>query len=226
MHESVKSAAYFKMMYLCCMDAPEIPFMIYAESTPNPASMKFVANKMLLPQGATAQYNTIGETKDAPLAQKLFEFPFVRQVFISGNYVTVSKADFVSWDDVLMETRVFITEYLNKKGNVVIKEIPTQQLATDTSFKTTETIFTEHAAPKNQTEAKIIEVLEQYIRPAVEQDGGMIVFKELNEGIVTVKMKGACSGCPSSTMTLKAGIEGLLKRLLPDEIKEVVSEEA
>ncbi|HXB39543.1 MAG TPA: NifU family protein [Bacteroidia bacterium] len=212
------------MMYLCCMDAPEIPFMIYAESTPNPASMKFVANKMLLPQGATAEYNNIGETKDAPLAQKLFEFPFVKQVFISGNFVTVGKADFVSWDDILLETRTFITEYLNKKGNVVVREIPKQELATDTTFKETETVFTEHAAPKNQTEAKIIEVLEQYIRPAVEQDGGMIVFKELNEGVVTVKMKGACSGCPSSTMTLKAGIEGLLKRLLPNDVKEVISE--
>jgi Fe-S cluster biogenesis protein NfuA len=211
-------------MYLCCMDAPEIPFMIYAESTPNPASMKFVANKMLLPQGATAEYNNIGETKDAPLAQKLFEFPFVKQVFISGNFVTVGKADFVSWDDILLETRTFITEYLNKKGNVVVREIPKQELATDTTFKETETVFTEHAAPKNQTEAKIIEVLEQYIRPAVEQDGGMIVFKELNEGVVTVKMKGACSGCPSSTMTLKAGIEGLLKRLLPNDVKEVISE--
>jgi Fe-S cluster biogenesis protein NfuA len=207
------------------MDAPEVPFMIYAESTPNPASMKFVANKLLLSQGATAQYNNIGETKQSPLAQKLFEFPFVRQVFVSGNYLTVTKADFVSWDDILLEMRSFITEFLNKKGNVAVTEAPKQELATDTSFKETTTIFTEHAAPKNQTEAKIIEVLEQYIRPAVEQDGGMIVFKELHEGVVTVKMKGACSGCPSSTMTLKAGIEGLLKRLLPDEVKEVVSEE-
>lgn len=205
------------------MDAPEIPYMIYAESTPNPASMKFVANKMLLPQGATVQYSTIGETRNAPLAQKLFEFPFVRQVFISANYLTVTKADFVSWDDVLLETRSFITEYLNKKG-VVVDELPSQQMATDNSFKETKSVFTEHAAPKNEIEAKIIETLEQYIRPAVEQDGGMIVFKELKEGVVTVKMKGACSGCPSSTMTLKAGIEGLLKRLMPEDVKEVVSE--
>ena len=205
------------------MDAPEIPFMIYAESTPNPASMKFVANKMLLSQGATAQYNSIAETRNAPLAQKLFEFPFVRQVFISGNYLTISKADFVSWDDVLLETRSFITDYLNKK-NPIVTEIPAQQVAVDNSFKETTTIFTEHASPKNEVEAKIIETLEQYIRPAVEQDGGMIVFKELKDGVVTVKMKGACSGCPSSTMTLKAGIEGLLKRLMPEDVKEVVSE--
>lgn len=206
------------------MDAPEVPFMIYAESTPNPASMKFVANKLLMPQGATAQYNTIAETRNAPLAQKLFEFPFVRQIFISGNYLTVSKADMVSWDDVLMELRSYITEFLNKKGNVAVMEAPKQEVATDTSFKETTSVFTEHAAPKNQAEAKIIEVLEQYIRPSVEQDGGMIVFKGLKEGVVTVQMKGACSGCPSSTMTLKAGIEGLLKRLLPEEVKEVVSE--
>ena len=119
------------------MDAPEIPFMIYAESTPNPASMKFVANKMLMPQGATAQYSNIGETKNAPLAQKLFEFPFVKQVFISSNYVTVTKAEFVSWDDILIETRSFITQFLNKKGNVAVLEAPQQQLATDSSFKET-----------------------------------------------------------------------------------------
>ncbi len=205
------------------MDAPEVPFMIYAESTPNPSSMKFVANKQLLPQGATAQYDTILDTRQAPLAQKLFEFPFVRQVFISGNYLTVSKADFVSWDDILMETRTFITEYLNKNG-LVVMELPTQQVAVDNTFSETKSVFTEHAAPKNEVEAKIIETLEQYIRPAVEQDGGMIVFKELKEGVVTVQMKGSCKGCPSSTMTLKAGIEGLLKRLLPDDVKEVVGE--
>jgi Fe-S cluster biogenesis protein NfuA len=205
------------------MDAPEIPFMVYAESTPNPSAMKFVANKQLLPQGATAQYDSIIETKQAPLAQKLFEFPFVRQVFISGNYLTVGKADFVSWDDVLLETRTFITEYLNKKG-VVVTEIPTQSVAVDNTFSETKNVFTEHAPPKNEVEAKIIETLEQYIRPAVEQDGGMIVFKGLKEGVVTVQMKGSCKGCPSSTMTLKAGIEGLLKRLMPEDVKEVVSE--
>lgn len=205
------------------MDAPEIPYMIYAEATPNPASMKFVANKMLLPTGATAEYNNITETKKAPIAQKLFEFPFVKQVFISGNFIAISKHDFISWDDVLLETRTFITEYLNGKNDIVL-ELPSQKLATDTSFKETKDVFTEHAAPKNAVEAKIIEALENYIRPAVEQDGGMISFKEMNDGVVTVQMKGSCKGCPSSTMTLKAGIEGLLKRLMPEDVKEVVSE--
>ena len=204
------------------MDAPEVPFMIYAESTPNPASMKFVANKMLLEAGATAQYNNITETKQAPLAQKLFEFPFVKQVFISGNFISVTKHDFISWDDILFETRTFISEYMNKKNPVVI-ELPAQEVAVDNSFKETKSVFTEHAAPKNEVEAKIIEALETYIRPAVEQDGGMIAFTGLHEGVVSVQMKGSCQGCPSSTMTLKAGIEGLLKRLMPEDVKEVVS---
>ncbi|HTA60999.1 MAG TPA: NifU family protein [Bacteroidia bacterium] len=204
------------------MDAPEIPYMIYAESTPNPSSMKFVANKMLLEAGATAQYNNITETKQAPLAQKLFEFPFVKQVFISGNYITINKHDFIAWDEILLETRTFISEYLNKKNPVVIA-LPAQEVAVDNSFKETKSVFTEHAAPKNEVEAKIIEALETYIRPAVEQDGGMIAFTGLREGVVSVQMKGSCQGCPSSTMTLKAGIEGLLKRLMPEDVREVVS---
>ncbi|HXD92752.1 MAG TPA: NifU family protein [Bacteroidia bacterium] len=204
------------------MDAPEIPYMIYAESTPNPSSMKFVANKMLLEAGATAQYNNITETKQAPLAQKLFEFPFVKLVFISANYITVTKHDFIAWDEILLETRTFISEYLNKKNPVVIA-LPAQEVAVDNSFKETKSVFTEHAAPKNEIEAKIIEALETYIRPAVEQDGGMIAFTGLHEGVVSVQMKGSCQGCPSSTMTLKAGIEGLLKRLMPEDVREVVS---
>ena len=204
------------------MDAPEIPFMIYAESTPNPTAMKFVANKMLLEAGATAQYNNITETRQAPLAQKLFEFPFVKLVFISANYITITKHDFISWDDILLETRTFISEYLNKKNPIII-ELPTQEVAVDNSFKETKNVFTEHASPKNEVEAKIIEALETYIRPAVEQDGGMIAFTGLNDGIVSVQMKGSCQGCPSSTMTLKAGIESLLKRLMPEDVREVVS---
>ena len=205
------------------METQNIPYTIYAEGTPNPESIKFVANKMLIADGATAQYNNITETEAAPLAQKLFEFPFVKQIFISSNFITISKHPFISWDDVLLETRVFITEYLNS-GKEIIKELPKQEVPVDNQFKETKTIFTEHTAPQNEIETKIVEVLEQYIRPAVEQDGGLITFKSFKDGIVTVQMKGACSGCPSSTVTLKAGIEGLLKRLLPDDVKEVVSE--
>lgn len=205
------------------MNLQDIPYIIYAEETPNPASVKFVANKLLLVTGASAEYLSAAETGDAPIAQKLFQFPFVKRVFIQSNYITITKQDAVEWEEIRDELRVFVTEYLNK-GNAIINKLPEQKVAKDSSFKETVSINTQHSAPSNDVENKIIEVLEQYIRPAVEQDGGLITFKELKDGIVTVQMRGSCSGCPSSTMTLKAGIEALLKRLLPDDVKQVVSE--
>lgn len=207
------------------MNTTEKFYTFYVESTPNPSSMKFVANHLLIENGATAGYNSASEAGKAPLMKKLFEFPFVKQLFVSQNYITITKTDVVSWDDIMLELRMFITDYLNK-GGIIIEELPSAVVAEDSSFKNKQTVFTEHAAPSNDVENKIVEILEQYIRPAVEQDGGLIVFKSFKDGIVTVQMKGACSGCPSSTMTLKAGIEALLKRLLPDDIKEVVSEAA
>jgi len=202
----------------------EIPYTIYIEATPNPASMKFVTNKILVKdKGASAEYKNISETQTAPIAKQLFQFPFVKTVFISANFITITKADAVNWDDISVELRVFLTDYLNK-GNLIITALPQQEVAIDNTFTETKTISTQHVAPQNDVEAKIIEILDQYIRPAVENDGGLITFKELKDGIVTVQMRGSCSGCPSSTMTLKAGIEGLLKRLLPDAVKEVVSE--
>lgn len=202
----------------------EIPYTVFIEATPNPASMKFVANKLLIQEkGASAEYKSISETQTAPIAKQLFQFPFVKTVFISANYITVTKIDAVEWNDISLELRVFITDYLNK-GNLIITALPKQEVAIDNTFTETKTINTQHNAPQNDVEAKIIEVLDQYIRPAVENDGGLITFKDLKDGVVTVQMRGACSGCPSSTMTLKAGIEALLKRLLPDAVKEVVSE--
>ncbi len=205
------------------MNLDEIPYIIYAEETPNPSSVKFVANKLLLVSGASAEYQTISETNDAPIAKKLFQFPFVKRLYIASNFITVTKQDAVDWEEIRDELRVFLTDYLNK-GNALINKLPQQQVPKDSSFKETVSINTQHVPPTNDVENKIIEVLEQYIRPAVESDGGLITFKELKDGIVTVQMRGSCSGCPSSTMTLKAGIEALLKRLLPDHVKEVVSE--
>jgi Fe-S cluster biogenesis protein NfuA len=198
------------------------PVIIYAESTPNPASMKFVANQLLLSEGATAQYLSKAETKGAPLAARLFEFPFVKAVFFASNFVTVLKTDQVQWEDITMELRDFIRTYINE-GNPVITELEKKEVAVDSSFKNTKQVFTEHAIPANEIEVKIVEILEQYIRPAVEGDGGSITFKGFTDGVVTVQLRGSCSGCPSSTVTLKAGIEGLLKRMIP-EVKEVVSE--
>jgi Fe-S cluster biogenesis protein NfuA len=201
----------------------DIPYIIYCEETPNPASLKFVANRMLLVSGATADYTNASEANDAPIVKQIFQFPFVKRVFVSSNYISITKHDFVEWEEIRDQLRVFITDYLNK-GGAVINKLPHQTVAKDSGFKDTVVVNTHHVAPSNDVENKIIEVLEQYIRPAVEQDGGLITFKDLKDGVVTVQMRGSCSGCPSSTMTLKAGIEALLKRLLPDDVKEVVSE--
>lgn len=205
------------------MNLQDIPYIIYAEETPNPSSLKFVANKLLMVSGASADYETTEQAGDAPLVLQLFKFPFVKRVFITSNFITVTKTDSVIWEEIRDELRVFITEYLNK-GKAIINKLPQKEVAKDSGFKETISVNTQHTSPTNDVENKIIEVLEQYIRPAVESDGGMITFKELKNGIVTVQLRGSCSGCPSSTMTLKAGIEALLKRLLPNDVKEVVSE--
>jgi Fe-S cluster biogenesis protein NfuA len=205
------------------MNVQDIPYIIYAEETPNPSSIKFVANKLLLVSGASAEYLSPAETADAPIARQLFQFPFVKRIFISSNYITITKVDALEWEEIRDELRVFITNYLNK-GNAIITKLPTREVPKDSSFNETVAVNTQHAVPASEVENKIIEVLEQYIRPAVEQDGGLITFKDLKDGVVTVQMRGSCSGCPSSTMTLKAGIEALLKRLLPNDVKEVVSE--
>lgn len=200
----------------------EIPYIIYAEETPNPSSIKFVANKLLLVTGASAEYSSSSKTSDAPIAKMLFQFPFVKQIFISSNFITITKIDDVIWEEIRDEIRVFLTNYLNN-GNPIINKLPEIKVPKDSAFNDTISINTQHASPLNDVENKIIEVLEQYIRPAVEQDGGLITFKELKDGVVTVQLRGSCSGCPSSNLTLKAGIEALLKRLLPNDVKEVVS---
>ena len=198
------------------------PIIIYAESTPNPSSMKFVANQLLVNDGATAQYLLKAETKGSPLAAQLFEFPFVKAVFMAANFVTITKIDAIQWEEVTLELRDFIRIYISE-GKPVITELQKTEVAIDNTFTEKKEVFTEHAAPTTEIEVKIVEALEQYIRPAVEGDGGSITFKSFVDGTVTVQLRGACSGCPSSTITLKAGIEGLLKRMIP-EVTEVVSE--
>lgn len=198
------------------------PVIIYAESTPNPASMKFVANVMLVENNATAQYLSKAETKDAPLAAKLFDFPFVKGVFMTANFITVSKTDAVEWMDITLELREFLKNYISE-GNPIINELPKVEMPVDNTFEKSTELFTEHSVPTTEAEVKIVEVLEEFIRPAVENDGGSITFKSFIDGIVTVQLRGSCSGCPSSTLTLKAGIEVLLKKMVPD-IKEVVAE--
>lgn len=194
------------------------PVVVYAESTPNPATMKFVANKPIVPLGNTHEYKEPGSAKDSPLAQQLFKFSFVKSVFISGNYITLTKTDGIMWEDVLGHIREYLKQFL-QEGSVAVKPNESGKVENGLTADTAH-----HASPSNSTEEKIINILEEYIRPAVENDGGLITFKSFNEGKVSVVLKGSCSGCPSASITLKAGIEALLKRMVP-EVKEVVAEE-
>jgi Fe-S cluster biogenesis protein NfuA len=195
---------------------------VHAESTPNPSAMKFVADILLVKGGATAEYKNPADASGSPLAIELFKLPYVSAVFFAYNYVTVLKNEVSDWHEVQSILRNIISKFLNDGGEAVT-ELPMATVHTDSRMDETTTVFTEHAAPQNETEHKIVEVLEEYVRPAVENDGGLITFKSFVDGKVTVQLKGSCSGCPSSTITLKAGIEALLKRMVPG-VNEVVAE--
>lgn len=209
-------------------DVKKQPIITYAESTPNPAAMKFVANKVLLENSTPLEFLSPAEAKSSPLAMELFKFPFVKSVFIAGNYITIFKDEKISWDDVTLELREFLREYLSS-GKIIVSQNPAALPHVEGEFTAPkhhvpDTLNeVDHAVPQNELEQKIIATLEQYIRPAVEQDGGMIVFKSFKDGVVSLLMRGACSGCPSSTVTLKAGIQAILKKFVP-EVTEVVSE--
>lgn len=207
----------------------KIPVVVYAESTPNPAAMKFVANKILLDNPSPLEFLNPAEAKSSPLAMELFKFPFVKSIFISGNYITVFKDDKLDWDDIILELREFLRLYLSE-GKQIVSEVKAQATNgngnghhIETKHEEQKSQIVDHVEPVGELEIKIVNVLEQYVRPAVEQDGGMIVFRSFKDGIVSLTMRGACSGCPSSTSTLKEGIEALLKKFVP-EVKEVVSE--
>lgn len=204
------------------MAARSIPVTIYAEMTPNPEVMKFVSNKVLNP-GAPLDFSSSDDPSKAPLAEKLLNFPFVENVFISSNYVSVTKNDKIEWDMVVLETREFIRDYVGN-GNEVIKQEALQPHAIkEEDLKNKQGDEVQYNVAETELDEKIIEALNEYIRPAVESDGGSIDFVGLKAGTVTVALRGACSGCPSSTVTLKQGIEGLLTRMFP-EVKEVVAE--
>lgn len=194
-----------------------IPYTIYAEATPNPTTMKFVANRVLLENGL-AEYTSFEDAKGSPLAMKLFSFPFITGVFIQYNFITLMKSDMVGWEDVVMELREFVRDYLNS-GGVVVTELPTDALRTAEDIAATQV----HSEPSSDLEEKIIAILDNEIAPAVAQDGGNITFKGYDNGVVSVVLRGACSGCPSSTVTLKNGIETLLRNRLPGEVSEVVA---
>ena len=191
---------------------------VYAEATPNPATMKFGTNKSLTT--TDVEYKNIEEaSKSSPLAKALFGFQFVKEVFISENYISITKFDIIEWNDVYAEIRNFISPYL-QENKTIIKELPKSIEKTN---KPTTKEF--DADELKGTPAKIIAILDEYIRPAVASDGGNIAFKSYDQDtkIVSVILQGACSGCPSSTITLKNGIETMLQEMLPNEISQVVA---
>ncbi len=184
---------------------------IYTEMTPNPETMKFVANKLLYP-GKSIDFPDESTAAPSPLAKELFAFPFIRSVFIASNFVTLSKTVETNWDDVIPSIRQFLKEYL-EEGKVVINE---DQIVVKKDNNTV-------SADDEDVVVRIKELLENYVKPAVEMDGGAISFKGYDNGTVKLMLQGSCSGCPSSMITLKTGIEGMMKRMIP-EVKEVVAE--
>jgi NFU1 iron-sulfur cluster scaffold homolog, mitochondrial len=186
---------------------------IYTEMTPNPETMKFVANKLLYP-GKSVDFPDIESAKPSPLALELFGFPFIKAVFIASNFVTLTKTSETDWNDVIPAIRQFLKEYLEENKPVINED----EIA---SIKQESSNVVE--ADDDDVVVRVKELLENYVKPAVEMDGGAIQFKSYKDGVVNLMLQGSCSGCPSSMITLKAGIEGMMKRMIP-EVKEVVAE--
>jgi Fe-S cluster biogenesis protein NfuA len=187
---------------------------IYTEMTPNPETMKFVANKLLYP-GKSIDIPDEESAKASPLAQELFTFPFIKSIFIASNFVTLTKtSEAEDWQDIIPTIKQFLKNYM-EENKVIVNEELAATLKTDSSNIV--------LADDDDVVKRIKELLENYVKPAVEMDGGAIQFKSYDDGRVNLVMQGSCSGCPSSMITLKAGIEGMMKRMIP-EVKEVVAE--
>jgi NFU1 iron-sulfur cluster scaffold homolog, mitochondrial len=191
------------------------PVTVYAESTPNPAVLKFVANKKLVEN--TVEFKSIDEARSAPLATALFHLPFVKSVFFDENFVSITKYDVADWNEVTLEVREFIRSYL-AEGKPILEELQVQE-----AFGTPK----DESIPEvlDDVSASIVSILDEYIKPAVAGDGGNIQFSSYNADTkeVQVILQGACSGCPSSTMTLKNGIESLLQEMLKDKVSRVIA---
>ncbi|TDO97766.1 NifU family protein [Flavobacterium sp. 245] len=186
------------------------PITVYGETTPNPAALKFVVSRMLTRNAV--EYKNIDQTASSPLAQELFKFPYVKEVFIDENYISVTKYEINNWDEITLELRTFIKQFIENGGTVLDESL--------IETKTKNDVAKDEAFDKlDVTSQQIINILEEYVKPAVAADGGNIAFDSYNEDNKTVKviLQGACSGCPSSTFTLKSGIENMLKSMLNDE---------
>jgi Fe-S cluster biogenesis protein NfuA len=209
------------------MDTAKVPASVYAEMTPNPSVLKFVANKRLV-EVDSVEFRNIEEAQPSPLATKLFHFPFVKEVFISANYVAISKFDIVEWEEVTLDLRELIRDFI-AEGGTVLNEAALKAQSSEDNDSSEESpaaagfVHPEETAQEDwdAIDEKIVSLLDEYVKPAVANDGGNIKFLNHKDGIVSVLLQGACSGCPSSTATLKQGIETMLKNFLPGQIKAV-----
>jgi Fe-S cluster biogenesis protein NfuA len=198
--------------------AVKSPVLIYTEQTPNPESLKFVTNRMLFK--GTADFRTVDLAEEwSPMAQHVFSFPSVKGVYICNNFVTVTKEMNYSWEDIMLKLKEAIKQYV-MDDKTIVKDGFVDAMA---QIEEEIGVSYEYTGDEAEIVKKIKELIETYVKPAVEMDGGNIEFKSWEDGVVTVTMQGACSGCPSSTVTLQSGIEGMLKRMVP-EVKQVVSE--
>ena len=189
----------------------KVAVTVYAESTPNPSAMKFVANKKITEQNLS--FENIDAAHDAPLAKELFNFPYVKEVFMDENYISISKNDATQWEEIVMDMRAFIKSYLEEEKVILGPSFQEKSQETTAANKPN----------LNETEQEIVNILEEYVKPAVASDGGNIIFDSYEDSDKRVKvvLQGACSGCPSSTFTLKNGIENILKDMLPGKVESV-----
>lgn len=189
---------------------------VYAESTPNPAAMKFVSNKKLVIN--SFEFKNIDDARYSPLATALFGFPFVKEVFFDENYISILKYDMANWDEITIELREFIRAYIEDGKTVISDDAPEVQ-------QKSEAVVQQKFDELDDISKQIVNILEEYVKPAVASDGGNIEFQSYDENSKTVQviLQGACSGCPSSTFTLKNGIENMLKEMLGDKVQSVVA---
>ena len=192
----------------------KVPVTVYAESTPNPSVMKFVANKTLVSK--IHEFKKVEDTISAPMIQELFFFPFVGEVFVDANYLSITKKEGIEWDAIVMEVREFIRQYLEQEKPIVLESVQENKNVVSTEID---------LSKLDQTSQEIVKIIEDYIKPAVASDGGNILFDSYNteDKSVQVVLQGACSGCPSSTFTLKNGIENMLKEMLPGKVASVTA---
>jgi Fe-S cluster biogenesis protein NfuA len=199
----------------------KVPVTIYAEMTPNPRAMKFVANILLVNSDKIFEYHSAAETETSPLARVLFTFPFIEGIMISHNFVTINVVPNLDWNDVVLEVREYLTNYI-QAGQPILSENALE--TTEKIEETKEEVLPSLPKPGEvrDIDKKIQHILHEYVSPAIESDGGAVTFVSFDDGELKVRLSGSCNGCPSSTQTLQYGIQNIFGKLLP-QVKKVSS---